>query len=129
MRRREFLTTSVTSATLLGLAGTSVAGVGPVSLPDEFNRTRFRSWLNQEFRIVASGSLRSAPARLVAIDDGPAQAGLNQFSILFKGSEALPRGLCWLSHPDGAHFMLHLDGAPGSGRRRAHFSLLEPRHV
>ncbi|MGO9930509.1 MAG: DUF6916 family protein [Steroidobacteraceae bacterium] len=130
MQRREFLTASAASAALLaaGSTGSAATVVLPAAGAAGFNRARFRSWLNDEFQVTAWGSLRRSRATLAAVDDGPSHAGLEQFSIVFRGSAPLPAGLCWVSHPD-AQFVLHLHGAVGGMQRRAHFSLLEARHV
>jgi hypothetical protein len=103
--------------------------VSPTAEPGGgFSRTRFRSWLNQEFRLTASNSLRGARAVLIAVEDGPAHAGLDQFSVVFRGGASLPQGLTWLSRPGGTQFMLHLNGEPAGTLRRAHFSLLETQN-
>jgi hypothetical protein len=130
MHRREFLTVSAASAALAAVGGSGNAtAASPAAEPGgEFNRTRFRSWLNEEFRLTASDSLRGSRATLIAVEDGPAHAGLDQFSVVFRGGASLPRGLTWLSRSDGTLFLLDLNGAPTGTLRRAHFSLLETQH-
>jgi hypothetical protein len=106
----------------------NAAGVWPTPAASGFSGARFRSWLNEEFRLTPGDSLRSSRATLVAVEDGPSHAGLEQFSLVFRGGASLPTGLCWLSRADGTQFMLHLQGAPATTLRHAHFSLLEVRH-
>ena len=130
MRRRDFLTTTAASAAVVAVGATGdAATVLPSSQTKGFNRAQFRSWLDHEFRLSARSSLRASRATLTAVDDGPGCRGLEQFSVVFRGAASLPTGLCWVSHTDGAQFMLHLHGLPGGAVRRAHFSLLEPQHV
>jgi hypothetical protein len=129
MQRRKFLTASAATATLMAVGKTgNTAGVSPTPATNGFSGARFRSWLNEEFRLTSGSSLRSSRATLVAVEDGPARPGLDQFSVVFRGSASLPTGLCWLSRADGTQFMLHLQGAPAATLRHAHFSLLEVRH-
>jgi len=128
MHRREFLATTAASAAMLAVGVAGSADAWPCGASNGFNRARFKSWLNREFRLGAQGAPRGFRATLMTVDDGPTHAGLEQFSIVFRGSTALPTGLCRLSPPDGAPFMLHLSGIPGGTLRRAHFSLLEPQH-
>jgi len=133
MRRREFVT--------LGAASAAIAAAGAKAAPQpgrdthepvEFGRARFQSLLTHRFNVSARGSLRAFPATLAAIEDGPAHPGLDQFSLLFRGTASLPQGLCWLSHANGTQFMLHLEVASVSSDqecRRATFSLLQAPHV
>ena len=130
MRRRDFIATGAVSATAAAVgASTQKALAMPGSPSNRLNRTTFRSWLGSEFRLSAGSSFRTSPATLVAVDDGPTSAGLEQFSVVFGGATPLPTGLCWVTHADGAQFLLHLHGQPHAARRRAHFSLLEPHNV
>jgi hypothetical protein len=125
MRRRDFLTTTA-SAAVVAVGATGDAAILPTSRTNGFNRAQFRSWVNDDFRLSAQSSLRAIRATLTAVDDGPGCRGLEQFSVVFRGAASLPTGLCWVSHTNGAQFMLHLHGLPGGTVRRAHFSLLEP---
>jgi hypothetical protein len=128
MRRRDFLTTTAAAAAIVAVCPTANAATVLPTLPiTGFNRTQFRSWIDDEFRLSGPGSLRAAHATLIAVDDGPECTGIEQFSAVFRGA-ALPTGLCRLSHADGAQFVLHLHGSLHSNLRRAHFSLLEPQH-
>jgi hypothetical protein len=130
MHRRKFLTVSAASATLIVAGESCTAMTAPAAaVPGGgFSRTLFRSWLNQEFRLIASNSLRGFRAVLTAVEDGPVHAGLDQFSVVFRGGASLPQGLVWLLHPNGTQFMLHLNGEPGNTLRRAHFCLLEAKN-
>ena len=129
MRRREFLTVSAASAAMAAAGnGSKAAQVLRTTPAEGFSRAQFRSWLDEDFGVTHAGSLRRSRATLIAVDDGPTHGRLEQFSVVFRGSTPMPRGLCWISPPGGAQFMLHLHGTPGTSLRRAHFSLLEARH-
>jgi hypothetical protein len=129
MHRRDFIATSAVSATAAAVAApTHRALAMPASPPSRLNRATFRSWLGGEFRVSAGSSFRTTLATLVAVDDGPRSSGLEQFSVVLGGATPLPTGLCWVSHADGALFLLHLHGPSHSPRRRAHFCLLEPHN-
>jgi len=130
MRRRDFIATSAVSATAAAVGVSAQKAMAfPGSPTKRLSRATFRSWLGSEFRLSAGSSFRTAVATLVAVDDGPASAGLEQFSVVFGGTTSMPTGLCWISHADGAQFLLHLNGPPDGARRRAHFSLLELHNV
>jgi hypothetical protein len=132
MRRREFLTVSAASAALAALGETSGAVATAPTTPtvaDGFSRAQFAAWLDEDFDIRAHGSLRCVRAQLTAVEDRLTAPGLEQFSVVFRGVSALPRGSCWLSRSDGTQFTLHLQGTKSPLLRRANFALLETRHV
>jgi hypothetical protein len=129
MRRREFLTVSAASAALVALGETSGAVATAPTVADGFSRAQFAAWLDEDFDIRAHGSLRCVRAKLTAIEDRLTAPGLEQFSVVFRGVSALPRGSCWLSRSDGTQFTLHLQGTKSPLLRRANFALLETRHV
>lgn len=138
MQRRDFLTASAATATLVaasagGHAAAATSSVWSGQPAARVSRARFVAWLNSGFKVAAPGSLRTALATLIEVQDGPVNAGLEQFSVVFRGSSSLPTGQCWLSHEDGSEIPLYLDDAapgvaPGVALRRATFSLLEQRH-
>src|SRR5271170_728729 len=139
MRRREFLNVSAASAALVAMGETSDAmSLGETSkaaappappLGNGFSRAQFAAWLDEDFEIRSYGSLRRVRAKLTAVEDRFNAPGLEQFSVVFRGSSSLPRGSCWLSRSDGTQFTLHLQGTDSPVMRRANFALLETRHV
>lgn len=130
MQRRKFLTAGAATAGLLAVGETGVARESTPGRADgELTRARWLQWLNDEFRIRAAGSLRGSRARLVAVEPGPNHPGLEQFSAVFRGAGAMPRGLCCVSHGDGTSLTLYLHGASSPALRRASFTLWERSHV
>jgi hypothetical protein len=134
MRRREFLTFSAASGAVAatGSAMGAAAALWDFQGTPPLSRAGFLAYLNREFHVSSHGGVRAAVAAMVAVKDGPAHPGLEQFSVLFHGRTSLPTGLCWVTHADGTRFSLYLDDAPcmGAGTlRRATFSLLERRDV
>jgi hypothetical protein len=115
MDRRDFMSTGASAAAALAIAtGTASArggtAIGDAGAGPRMSRAQFKAWLNTSFRIRPEGSLRSVPARLVAVNDGPSAAGLEQFSVVFQVEGAPASGLCELRHETGASLYLHLDG-------------------
>jgi hypothetical protein len=87
-------------------------------------RGQLETLVGSRFRLTGSdGVVRTA--RLIAVDDGPVCPGLEQFSILFEGTD-LAEGLHEVYHWQTGSELISLvpSGEPGSGmtRQRAHFS-------
>jgi hypothetical protein len=132
MDRRVFLTTGAQAAAAVAIAAAAVQAHGaewpgaPHPAP-AFTRARFEAWLNSSFSVRRIGSLRSRPATLIAIKDGPRCAGLDQFELVFSGEGPPMSGLCELEHSGGERLHLHLDAGRterGSSLTRAAFSLI-----
>ena len=115
-------TTSLVPAGILAatLRKTESSGTGN-SLRDQLE-----ALVGSSFRLTGpDGVVRKA--RLIAVDDGPDCPGLEQFSILFEGTD-LAEGLHEVYHWQTGSELISLvsSGEPGSAvtRQRAHFSRL-----
>lgn len=134
MRRRSFMTAVAgTAGAALTLQCSSrseahewlsTSAGGPA-----VRRATFAAWLDSTFHVRAPGAVRSQRARLIAIEDGPLAAGLEQFHLVFEHSGSAPSGLCVLRHEGGAVLPLRLDSLASRGeanRSRATFCLIVP---
>jgi len=119
LARRQFLgTLSAGMATTLVPAGV-LSAAGLLSLRDQF-----AGLVEDNFHFLDSAGVVKK-ARLVALDDGPDCPRLEQFSIVFEGSD-LTEGIYQVYHPQTGSLQIGLmpSGEPGSelDRQRAYFS-------
>jgi len=117
--RRQFLgKLSAGMAMTLVPAGV-ITAAGLASLRD-----RFAGLVDDNLHLVDSAGVVKK-ARLVALDDGPACPGIEQFSIVLEGSD-ITEGLHEVYHPNagGLQIALMETAEPGSGgaRQRAYVS-------
>jgi hypothetical protein len=131
MKRREFLIGLSTACVAAGVVPVTAHATAPEKYftgAPSLSRERFRQLLGSQFRVYAK-NWNSFNLKLAAIKDGPASAGLEQFSLVFQGAGGvkLPPGTYLLSHRGDGNHLLYLDPAPGpSGVQSfvARFSLL-----
>ena len=87
-------------------------------------RDQLTPLIGSRFRLTDSNGIAKR-ARLVAIDDGPRCAGLEQFSIVFEGAD-LTDGLHEVYHRQTGSSLIGLmpsdEAGAGMTRQRAHFS-------
>jgi hypothetical protein len=127
MQRRHFI--AGCSAALVA-AGTEPLQRLTTPGPDArqtMTRKRFETLIGSEFRLYADRRFVDR-IRLESIDDGPSAAGLEQFTLRWKGyfSERLPEGIYTLEQPDAPPLELAIepDHSPGHPRYRSTFNLL-----
>ena len=128
MERRKFL------------AGVSAAVAGTTQLPSILSfesveatvhptrRAEFERQLGTEFRVYDNDGRFADKVRLVAIEGGPCCSGLEQFSLVFAGTQgpALSEGIWRLTNGTDQAKDLALTSARASSqpRYRAMFNLL-----
>lgn len=87
-------------------------------------RDQLTPLIGSGFRLTDSNGIAKR-ARLIAIDDGPRCAGLEQFSIVFEGAD-LTEGLHEVYHRQTGSSLIGLmpsdEPRAGMTRQRAHFS-------
>jgi hypothetical protein len=87
-------------------------------------RDQIAPLIGSDFRLTDSNGI-ARKARLIAVEDGPCCAGLEQFSIVFEGAD-LTEGLHEVYHCQTGSSLISLmpSGEPGAGaiRQRAHFA-------
>jgi len=126
LERRKFLATLTAGLATAATPGALFAACHDLvqAGPSGPQQDLFRQLLGSNFKLKdAEGSVSSA--RLVAFDDGPQFAQLEQFSIVFEGSD-LAEGLYEVRHQQMGKLLISLmpSGQSGSGmnRQRAYFS-------
>ena len=127
MQRRQFI---AGCSAALAAASIEPPRLWTAASPDAWQgltRAGFERLIGSEFRLYAD--LRFAGrVRLEAIDDGPRAAGLEQFTLRWKGhdSERLPEGIYTLETSDAPSLELALEPehATGRPRYRSTFNLL-----
>lgn len=108
-------------------AGIMAAALRPIesSGASQSLREQLTPLIGSSFQLTDSDGI-ARRARLVAIDDGPHCASLEQFSIVFEGAD-LTDGLHEVYHNQTGSSLISLvpSGEPGAGttRQRAHFSV------
>ena len=125
--RREFLKGSAAAIVLAGvspwLVGTTSATGGP--LP---TKAAFQGLVGQWFYVAGA---TPSPIQLVAVVDGPASTGADQFTLVFNApAVSLTEGTFTVTPPTGDVFELFLQPGSGDGTTaatvRASFNLLQP---
>lgn len=127
LERRQVLKIFVAGAT------TSLIPAGIfAATPEETGSSGTSISLREQLEALVGGSFRLTgsdgvvrTARLIAVDDGPDCPGLEQFSILFEGTD-LAEGLHEIYHWQTGRELISLvpsgESGPGMTRQRAHFS-------
>lgn len=127
LARRDFLFLCASTAVTLG-TGQRPAGAQPFGETGRVgpDRDGFLALLNEPFRVFdQAGGV--AYAELLAVEDGPAAEGLEQFSLVFRGDHAdfLEAELYGFHHPRLGGFFAYMDPTRDDevGRRYVvHFS-------
>lgn len=127
LERRIFLTgLTATMATAMVPGGIVAATLGPPGKTSTSGslRDQLAALVDRNFYLVDSGGLARS-ARLVAVDDGPQCPGLEQFSIVFEGSD-LAEGLYETHSWHTGRLLISLlpsgKSRSGKNRQRAYFS-------
>lgn len=112
--RREFVVSVAASFMLGGLAPVSVAVAGgtrnPGRLSDGLSEATFEALVGQNFYVYES--VRGVSnLRLIAVRERASKSKLEQFSLVFRGSEVeqLQGGIYRLEHPTAGAFDLRID--------------------
>ena len=133
MERREF----IAGCSALVAAGAASSQVLPslmgAAAPSALalDRAFFERRIGSQFRAYGSDGRFLEKLRLLAVQDGPSAAGLEQFTVVWEAryAEVMPPGIYRMTNGSDATLDLALDSAAGAGRRpryRATFSLLAP---
>jgi hypothetical protein len=124
MQRRHFITGCSAALVATSMAPPQLWTGNAV---ETMRRAGFAKLLGSEFRLF-SGLRSVGHVRLEAIDDGPDVAGLEQFTLLWKGdcAECLPEGIYTLETAGAPRLELALEpmDVPQGSRYRSTFSLL-----
>lgn len=126
LKRRRFLKTSTGALVVAGTAPVAwFSGPGSASAAgvDPYSRARFEELLG-EWVHVDTGAWQSM--QVVAVEDGPADPQVDQFSVVLSGGESVEPGTYAISSPDGEEFELYLQPSGGEGEVRAEFSQIRP---
>lgn len=114
-------------AVLAGLGGAMAASLVPFGAhagPKLTTCQRYAELLGARFRFTDDDGNRCS-ARLVAVDNGPSQSGLEQFSMVFEGDD-LTDGLHKIRSLETGELLVTTmpSGTPGSGpvRKRVYIS-------
>jgi hypothetical protein len=124
LERRNFLT--ALSATMLAAAmpASAMAAVSGQKGKSGSLRKQFAQLVGSNVRLLNSAGV-TQKARLIAIDDGPACPGLEQFSIVFEGSD-LGEGTYQIRNWRFGRMLVSMQnsGKPGAANtlQRAYFS-------
>lgn len=117
--RRKFLGTLTAGMAASTLPAGVIIAAGLPTL-----REQFADLVDSNFDLIDStGTVRRA--RLIQLDDGPEEPGLEQFSIVFEG-DGLSEGLHKAYHPRIGTMRIGLmasgERGPGPDKQRAYFS-------
>jgi hypothetical protein len=111
MRRREFLVGCAAAALCsLGAGPTTCEGPSDPNAPVEPNRDGFLLLTGESFRVLDEEQ-RLVYAELVALEDGPVAAGLDQYVLRFRTQHAdsLPSGLYEFYHTRTGAFYARIE--------------------
>ena len=126
LKRRRFLKTSTGALVFAGatpvvwFSGSRRASASDV---DPYSREHFEALLG-EWVHVDTGSWQSM--QVVAVEDGPADARVDQFSVVLSGGASVEPGTYAVSTPDGEEFQLYLQPSADEGDARAQFGQIRP---
>ncbi len=124
LERRKFLTALSASILSAAIPGGALAATLRRSGKGGSLHKQFAQLVGNDFRLLNSAGV-AQKARLVAIDEGPVCRGLEQFSIVFEGSD-LAEGLYQIRSWRTGRILISLQasGEPGTAtnRQRAYFS-------
>jgi hypothetical protein len=131
MKRREFLISCAASCAAAGIVPITAHATAPdkcFSGAPRLTKDRFLHLVNSQFKVYKK-DWQSVPVKLTAVQEGPAAAGLDQFSLVFQGprTASLQAGSYLVSHRKDGDFLLYLEPAgsqQGSSTFVAQFSLL-----
>jgi hypothetical protein len=127
MERRQFIAGCSAALIAAGMEPPQLWTTASPAARQSMTRAQFETLIGSEFRLYADRRFVDR-VRLEAIDDGPQAAGLEQFTLRWKGyySERLPEGIYTLETSDAPSLELalepeHSTGTPGY---RSTFNLL-----
>ena len=126
INRRELLVGGASSVALAGLAPASLIRAAWIRSP---TRADFEPLLGSRLRLLHQASYTWGQVELVEIIDGPADPGLEQFTLLLRNQgQPLPDGTYWVINGAGDFYVLYLeltgDDASGAAYHVAPFALL-----
>jgi hypothetical protein len=119
--RRGFLKSGTGAWLLAGLvpvAWFSGSGRASASDVDPYSRAHFEGLVG-DWVHVDTGSWQSM--QVVAVEDGPADARVEQFSVVLSGSTSFEPGTYEVATPGGDVVELYLQPSADEGDARAHF--------
>jgi hypothetical protein len=124
--RREFLKGGAAALVVAGVSPWLVgASAGGTSAP--FTRAEYEAFTGQWFQV---GGPAGVPLQLVAVEDGPASAVLDQYTLRFRGGPGatLEEGTYEVSPPSGSPLPMFLQpGGYDGSEPRLHASFVEFR--
>jgi hypothetical protein len=127
MQRRQFIAGCSAALVAAGMEPPQLWTTAGPAARQSMTRAQFETLIGSEFRLYNDRRFVDR-VRLEAIDDGPQAAGLEQFTLRWRGhySERLPEGIYTLERPDAPSLELALEPAHSSERPqyRSTFNLL-----
>ena len=127
MQRRQFIAGCSAALAVAAIQPPQLWTTAGSNLGAAINRARFEPLIGSEFRLYSAGRF-AGRVHLDAIVDGPRAAGLEQFTLRWKGTDAehLAEGIYTLTTPGTSSMDLALEPTHSTDRSwfRSTFNLL-----
>ena len=127
MQRRQFIAGCSAALAVAAIEPPQLWTTASSKAGPAISRARFEALIGSEFRLYTEGRF-AGRVHLEAIVDGPHTAGLEQFTLRWKGADTdrLPEGIYTLTTPGAASMDLALEPAHSADQvwYRSTFNLL-----